>query len=93
MDSLELFSIFFWIVCMFASALIAGRRGNPEFRAAGWALLLGPIGILVAAATPINRKMLQEEAIKDGELKRCTACAEGVSIHANTCRFCGQKFS
>ncbi|MBU0614110.1 zinc ribbon domain-containing protein [Patescibacteria group bacterium] len=45
-----------------------------------------------------NAKVLRENAIAagfsiDDETKECPACAEKIKLKANTCRYCGKKFS
>jgi hypothetical protein len=81
--------ILVWIVCLFLAPMIASAKGN----SAGWAfvgaVLLGPIGVLIALVAPRDQAALDKRAVEGGDMRKCTACAEIVKREAVKCRFCG----
>lgn len=81
-----------WLLCGFAAAYIYKNKGRSAVTAFLVGLLLGPIGIILAAITPADRVGQERNALATG-MKKCPNCAELVKAEALTCRFCNHKFS
>jgi hypothetical protein len=77
-------ALILWLLMGLCSGLLAAQKGRS---AAGFGLLgvvLGPIGILcAAAATPANGGPA-------ADLRECPHCAESIKRAAKVCRFCGR---
>ena len=86
-----LFVLLDGFACAIASRIIAGRRGLPLGSAAIVGVILGPIGVLVTAASPVNQEALDDERVRIGEARRCTACRTVMSRDAAKCRNCGDQ--
>jgi hypothetical protein len=79
----------FWFLCGLVTAVMASNKGKDGF---GWfviGVLLGPFGIILAAATPADSKGLEHIQLAQGDSRKCPVCAELVKREAIKCRFCG----
>lgn len=89
MDSGFLFMLVISLLVCGAIALIllasSGRAGMGFMLG----LLLGPLGILVAAILRLEKPSAQSAT----GMKRCPDCAELVQGAARKCRFCGHEFA
>ena len=73
------------LACAVAGAAIRNRKGEPvQGFVAG--LVLGPLGVVLAALYPVRGRSLGVDQ------KKCPDCAEWVKGEANVCRFCGRHF-
>ncbi|GHT90104.1 hypothetical protein AGMMS49545_02520 [Betaproteobacteria bacterium] len=69
--------------------ILAQRKGQ---NFGGWTFccfLFGPLAILGAWASPVNRQALEERELHTGKAKRCPACQELVRVRATLCKHCG----
>ncbi len=92
MDSaIVLFGLLFWGICGFISGNIAKDKGRDQ---AGWflgGLILGPIGVVLAAIASPDQQMVERVAFNRGELRKCPSCQELIKSAATKCRYCGDK--
>lgn len=79
------------LLCMYAARVIASRRGLAESTAVLHALLLGPLGVWITAASPVNWEALDNERVRVGEARRCLACRTVVEREATRCRSCREE--
>ena len=88
---------FFCLIVMWSffgvtSAVIADTRGSGAGVGFLLGVLLGPIGLVVAAVLPVNPAALTERNIKEGRLRRCMRCREAIQHDALQCPHCGQAY-
>jgi hypothetical protein len=76
------------LLCGFAGELAASARGLRRWAGFLLGFLLGPIGILVILAFPIDWGALRS---RDPTYRRCPECAEFVRLEARRCRYCGSN--
>lgn len=82
-----------WILCGVVAAAIYSNKGRSAVSAFLVGVLFGPIGVILALATPADKVSQERKAISDGSQKKCPQCAELVKAEANLCRFCGHEFA
>jgi uncharacterized membrane protein YeaQ/YmgE (transglycosylase-associated protein family) len=84
--------IVIWVVCGFVAAAIAQNKGNAGFGAFLAGILLGPIGVIIAAVMPANPAGQAQRQLASGAMKKCPQCAELVQPDAKICRYCQYQF-
>lgn len=79
--------IFWWIVLSVAIGYFATNKGRDPGRWFVISLITSPLlaGIFLLISSDIS----EQEALKDGELKKCTFCAESIKKQAIKCKHCG----
>ncbi len=77
-----------WILCAALAEGIAMSKGRSGCM---WTIvggLLGPLGVIAAAAMPVKQDVLDERAVRRGILRRCPFCAEAIKKEAVICPHC-----
>ncbi len=82
-----------WILSIVIATRVAANRGNSEGWAFFWAVLFGPLGVVIALVLPRNERKLEDEALSSGEYKKCPHCAEIIKSEALVCRYCGRELT
>lgn len=82
-----------WIVCLFLGPVISSNRGNSGVAGFIWALLLGPIGVVIVLVIPKNHSKIETNQLRTGGMRKCPLCAELVKPEAVKCRHCGSDIS
>lgn len=85
---MEIFII--WIVLSALVAHVAAKKGRSEVGYFFLSLLLSPIIGLIAILVAGDN---EEGFIKNGDLKKCPACAELVKLEAIKCKHCGHNIN
>lgn len=79
-----------WIVCGFAAAAIYRGKGRSWGVGLVAGFILGPIGIVLAAASSANQEGRERQQLRDGSSKKCPHCSEIIKSDARVCRYCGR---
>lgn len=76
-----------WLICGFIAAAIASGKGNSGGAAFLLGVLLGPLGILIAAIRKANPQQADRDSAGRGMVK-CPFCAEFIRPEATVCSHC-----
>jgi uncharacterized sodium:solute symporter family permease YidK len=80
-------AIVYGIICGAYCAYLAKTKGYDSLAWFIGGLFLGIFALIAAAGLPINKGSM------DRGIKTCPDCAEPIKLAANTCKYCGHKFS
>lgn len=77
-----------WLGCGVVAAMIASgkHRSAGNFFLAG--LLLGPLGVLIAAVVSPDQAARDRHLVSIGKLRACPACLTALPPQASVCRAC-----
>ncbi len=76
----------FWLLCGFASSVVAGSKNRSSL---GWffcGLLFGPIGLFTVGFMPSLKERAEIETARV-----CPFCAEKIQLSAIVCKHCGRE--
>jgi hypothetical protein len=79
---------FVWLISGIFAASIYSRKGRSGIVGFLAGLLLGPIGVLIAALTSPDRAHLRRQAVEAGLLRECPHCYELIDSRATVCPQC-----
>ena len=77
-----------WILCGWFSSKIMKSKGRSS--GAGWALglLLGIIGLIIAALLSVDEHGVRQQNLESGRSKKCSACRMIIDRDATICPYC-----
>jgi uncharacterized membrane protein YeaQ/YmgE (transglycosylase-associated protein family)/RNA polymerase subunit RPABC4/transcription elongation factor Spt4 len=87
---MECIIVIAWFVCGLIAAAISEEKGHSAVAGFFLGLLLGPVGVIVAAVISREGAVLEQRAVNSGQMRRCPYCAELVRPQATVCRYCGR---
>ena len=82
-----------WIACAVITGIIATSKGRDSRHWGLWGLLLGPLGILVAAVLAPDQQELARRAAAWGDVRKCPGCGDLVGHEAASCEVCGASLT
>ena len=88
-----MFYFFLWILCVFATPVIAENKGKGFLTSMVAAILLGPLALIWYLICPKNEEGIEKNKLLSEEAKKCPYCAELIKPAAKVCRFCGKSLS
>lgn len=89
MENYFLFAIISWLIFAVLASDIAAKRGHSGFMTFLMCIVFTPLaGLIYAIARPVNQDILEAQAIKDGDAKRCQYCREVIKVKATICKHC-----
>jgi hypothetical protein len=81
--------IFWWVFLSAIVGYLASKKGRDVGRWFVIALITSPL--IAGICLLISNDITEQEALKDGELKKCGMCAELIKKDAQKCKFCGEN--
>jgi hypothetical protein len=85
--------VVFWLMMGGVVALIASSKGRSAGSWFLYGLLIWPIALVHILVSSPNARATDEAAVRSGEMKKCTECAELIRREARKCRFCASEQS
>ncbi|EOX4083221.1 hypothetical protein ACM65P_004326 [Vibrio alginolyticus] len=84
-----MFGIIIWLMLAIAVGVYADNKGRSGVGFFLLSVLLSPlIGIVIAVLAAPNQECIENKALRNGGMKRCTKCAELVKREAKVCKHC-----
>jgi hypothetical protein len=80
--------VVFWFVMGGVVALIASSKGRSASSWFLYGLLIWPIALVHILVSSPNAKAVDDAALRAGDMKKCSECAELIRREARKCRFC-----
>lgn len=82
-----------WLCFGLLAALIYKNKGRDLLGGFLLGVLLGPIGVLLAALSNPDPKIIEARRLATGTQKKCPRCAELVQADALVCKHCSHEFT
>lgn len=82
-----------WLLCGLTAAVIYRQKGRSGAVAFVVGVILGPIGVLLAALSSADKPAIEAQQLATGAARKCPHCGELVRPEATVCRHCQRELA